>query len=918
MTRRRSHHDHRLALLVRDRRQLTSRLRAVANGERVPNLVSGHCDADEAPKLLFVYTGMGPQWWGMGRELLEQEAVFRQSLEECDAAFQQIAGWSLLAAMCADEADSRMAETAMAQPANFAIQVALTRLWASWGIAPTAVVGHSVGEIAAAHVAGALTLADALRVTYHRSRLQQTTAGQGAMLAAELSAADAEALLADHPHVSLAAINGPTSVTLAGDAAALQTIAYDLQARERFNRFLEVEVAYHSYQMDPLDDELRSSLANLQPQPTALPLYSTVTGQQIDGSTLDADYWWRNVRQPVQLAPAIQQIVRDEYRIFLEVGPHPVLAHSIQETLRSTGESGHLLASLRRQKPEQQQLMSTLAELYTLGARVDWAAVSPSGCFIKLPTYPWQRERYWQESPASRQDRLGRPGHPFLRLDQELPTPTWQVELNDYLFPYLQDHRVEDAVVFPAAGYVEAGLALHAKCLGDAACTLEEIHFNQLLAIDPDQVHMMQMSLDHTGGRCAIHSTVKRSVTADDENQQVDWTEHAVMHVLPTPVNARPSIDLAAIQARCQAEGSITELYAALSQGGLHYGPHFQTNQQIWRNQNEVLTRIAEPDQRADAEFVDGDYLLHPTVLDATFQALAAVIGDEQARGEQLYLPVGIKQLTFYATPGAECWAYGKVVNASGRIIESDILIFNAEGAVAVELRGVRYQAIARHKERARADWFYEFVWQPAPLPQPALNGEHDTVYVNGSHGASPHRNGQSAVHAPAPEETASTAGWLLFGGHDAVTTRVRQALHNRGIQSTLVCAGDAYQQEAADVKQIRPDQVADMRQLLADLGETPVSHIVYLWGPDDARNQVFENGGPLGAVSSATPMNAIIDATMPVVNLAQVLSAQESWDKVRLTIVTNGTPIPVLEFGYWAKEKRGQAKEQDRVGKNR
>ena len=889
MTRRRSHHDHRLALLVRDRQQLTRRLRAVANGERVPNLVSGHCDADEAPKLIFVYTGMGPQWWGMGQELMAREPVFHQSLVDCDAAFQQIAGWSLLDAMGASEAESRMAETAVAQPANFAIQVALTKLWAFWGIEPTAVVGHSVGEIAAAYVAGALSLEDALLVTHHRSCLQQTTAGQGTMLAAELSAADAEALLTTHEQVSLAAINSPMSVTLAGDANALQAIAAELQAKERFNRFLDVEVAYHSYQMDPLEDELRASLANLQPQATRIPLYSTVTAQQIDGSTLDADYWWQNVRQPVQLAPAIEQLVRDEYRVFLEVGPHPVLAHSIQETLHSTGESGHLLASLRRQKPEQQQLMTTLAELYTLGTRINWATVSPSGRLVKLPTYPWQRERYWQESPASRQDRLGRPGHPFLGLDQELPTPTWQVELNGYLFPYLQDHRVEEAVVFPAAGYVEAGLALHAKCLGEVACTLEEIHFNQLLSIDPAQVHVMQMSLDQTSGHCVIHSTVKRSVTADDENQQVDWTEHAVMHVLPTLVNGRPAIDLAAIQARFQAEGSVVALYAALRQGGLHYGPNFQTNQQIWRNQNEVLTRIAGPDNGSDEGFADGDYLLHPTVLDATFQAIAAIIGAEEQQADQLYLPIGIEQLHFYTPPGNRCWAYGKITSHSNRIIESHIVLFTEAGEVAVDLRGVRYQAIARHIERARADWFYEFSWQAAPLPQLNSDSAPEALHHNGVNGSTPTHNGKSP-HQPFPqlpeqEGMAAHAPWLVFGDHGSLTAQVRQALQAQGVQSTLVCPGNAYAHEAADLIQIRPGQLEEMCQLLDDLDETPFSTIVYLWDLGEDRDNLREDGSTTRPLPT---MTTILNETMPVVTLAQALAAHESSDKIRLHIVTN------------------------------
>ncbi|MEM7132773.1 MAG: type I polyketide synthase [Chloroflexota bacterium] len=913
MTRRRSHHDHRLALLVRNRQQLTNRLRAVANDERVPNLLTGRCNTEEAPSLLFVYTGMGPQWWGMGRELAEREPVFRQSLVDCNAAFQKIAGWSLLEAMSAPEETSRMAETAVAQPANFALQVALSALWASWGVKPTAVVGHSVGEIAAAYIAGALSLEDALLVTHHRSRLQQTTAGQGTMLAAELSAADAEALLAAHEQVSLAAINGPTSVTLAGDAKALQAIAAELQAQERFSRFLEVEVAYHSYQMDPLADELQASLAHIQPQSAAIPLYSTVTGQQIEGDTLNADYWWRNVRQPVQLAPVMQRIIRDDYRIFLEVGPHPVLGHSIRETLRAEGEKGRLLPSLRRQKPEQTQLLSTLAELYTLGAQVDWSTISPSGRFIKLPTYPWQRERYWQESPASRQDRLGQPGHPFLKLDQELPTPTWQVELNDYLFPYLQDHRVEDAVVFPAAGYVEAGLALHTKLFGESACTLEEVAFKQILAIDPAQVHMMQMSLDQASNRCTIYSTVKRPIMADDEKSEIEWTEHATMRVLPTPVNARPALDFTAIQARCQEEGSVTELYTALSQGGLHYGPHFQTNRQIWRNDNEVLTRIEGPDDASS----DGDYLLHPTVLDATFQAIAAIIGDQKRHADQLYLPVGMDQLTFYAPPidappfyappSKHCWAYGKVTRESGRIIESDIVIFNEDGEVAVDLRGVRYQAIARRQEAVRTDWFYEFSWKAAKLTPSEGEGRQEMPHLNGTNGSAPIQNG-SLVHQnlgdkPLNENTVEqksieeAAHWLIIGGRDPLTEQVRQSLHDRGVQSTLVCPGDVYSHEAADLIQIRPDQPEDMGQLLDDLGEMPFSDIVYLWSLGDNRNQVFDNGCPLGAVSSATPMTAILDETMPVVTLAQALATRESSDKIHLTIVSNGSQsVPANE----------------------
>ena len=610
-----------------------------------------------------------------------------------------------------DKKTSRMGETQVAQPANFALQVGLTALWEAWGINPDVVMGHSVGEIAAAYVSGALSLEDALLVVYHRSRLQQQVAGQGTMLAVGLSEQEANKLLAEYARVSLAAINSPSSVTLAGEAQVLQEIAAELEDTWIFNRFLDVEVAYHSYQMAPLENELRRSLADLQARESKMPLYSTVMGKQINGHELDAAYWWQNVRQPVQLARTIQTINDDDYQIFLEVGPHPVLAHSIKESLQAAGATGELLSSLRRKKPEVTHIMASLAQLYTLGFSVNWNHTTPKGSFISLPTYPWQKERYWQESEASRQDRLGRSEHPFLNRELNLPHPAWEVELNEHLIPYLNQHILQNTVVFPGAGYVEAGLALHQKIFDEEGCTLAEVEFHNLLALDEQKVQLLHLSVQPERNAGAVYSR--------SEGDEAAWTRHATCRLLPSPVNNPDLVDIQAIQTRCSEPLSTANVYQMFRRYGFDYGPYFETIKQGWCAPGEVLTKI-EPLRQVTN---DAPYLLHPTILDGAFQAIIVIVEEEKRRHSAQpadftpFVPVSIEKLMFYASPRAdgEVWAHFKATDFKQNRVEADILLFDENGQVLVEVRGFCCQAIPQQKKASAVPWFYDFNWHLAP-----------------------------------------------------------------------------------------------------------------------------------------------------------------------------------------------------------
>jgi acyl transferase domain-containing protein/acyl carrier protein len=393
----RGQHEHGLGLTGRSRAELAGKLEAFARGEMVPGAVSGRRPRGDRGKLVFVFAGQGPQWPGMGRQLLADEPVFRQAFERCDDLLLPYLGDSLLRRM---EREGALDHTEVAQPALFALEVALAALWRSWGIVPDAVVGHSVGEIAAAWAAGILSLEEAARVAALRGRAMEPARGRGAMAAVELSEDEARAALGDTPEerLCIAAVNGPAAVTVAGDPAALDDFLARLAAQGATARRLRVEYAFHSPQMEPCDREVEEALADLRPRPALIPMASTVTGALVEGPELDGSYWRRNVRQPVRFADAVGVLAR--HASFLEVGPHPVLSAAVSQGLEAHGREAVLLASLRRGRDERETTQEALAGLWVLGHPVDWSAVFPDGGRpVRLPTYPFQRQRYWFEVP---------------------------------------------------------------------------------------------------------------------------------------------------------------------------------------------------------------------------------------------------------------------------------------------------------------------------------------------------------------------------------------------------------------------------------------------------------------------------------------------------------------------------------------
>ncbi len=421
---RRSHHEHRLAVVGRSREEVAGRLEAFARGEMPPGLTAGRAGRGERGGLVFAFSGQGPQWSGMGRQLLAAEPVFRDAIERCDAALRPWLGGSLQERL--ETEPDALERTELAQPALFALQVGLTEVWRSWGVTPDAVVGHSVGEVAAAWAAGVLSLEEAARVAAVRGRAMEGARGKGGMVAVEMTEDEARALLADlGSPLEVAAVNGPASIVLAGAFEDLAMMLEELARRGAAGRRLRVNYAFHTVQMEPFDAEVEAELSDLRPRPTAVPLLSTVTGGAVEGPEMDGAYWRRNVRQPVRFAAAVASLAG--HGAFLEIGPHPVLSASISQGLESLTEFIMVLASLRRGRDERETLLEALGGLYVLGRPVDWRGVFPDGGRrVPLPTYPFQRQRYWFEAPS-------RPAAPAAPSLLPAPTPDFEALLADQL-----------------------------------------------------------------------------------------------------------------------------------------------------------------------------------------------------------------------------------------------------------------------------------------------------------------------------------------------------------------------------------------------------------------------------------------------------------------------------------------------------
>ncbi len=834
---RRSHFSNRLCVIGDSRGDLASRLADFAAGRTAPAIIAGEAAAGAGP--VFVFSGQGPQWRGMGRELLKTNTLFRKKIEECDELFREFGGWSLLEELSRSERSSRLQQTAIAQPAIFALQVALSELWQSWGVRPAAVVGHSVGEAAAAHVAGVLELREAARVIFIRGHCMDAASDAGRMLAAGLDENAAKEMAAKfNGQAAVAAINSPQSVTFSGEGDVLKTIARTLDHQGTFNRFLHVNYAFHSHHMDGVQKPLLRALGEVAASPPTLKIFSTVTGRAAGNGDFRADYWWHNVRQPVQFAQAISALVAEGHRYFLELSPHPVLAVSISETLARRSAPGKVFVSLRRKEPEVFSMLSNLAAMHTAGAAVDWSRFYPqANAETALPSYPWQREKYWRETAAMHAARMARPAHPLLMAQLRTAKPTWNTWLDLEMFPYLKEHRVQDHIVFPGAAYIEAALgaghALHSR----RAIEVEDMEFQKVLFLS-DNKEPMQLQTEYTPADGRLKFLSRASDT------EGEWTLNAAAKLRPLAASRPAPVNLQAVRKRMAVELTSAQIYAACEHSGYLFGPSFQGVDALWRRDGEALGRVRLPKQlRRGAK----NYVFHPAQLDSCFQtSLFAVPRSVISTGT--LLPAHIDRITVFAPATREMYCHSQVIAAGTHATASNFQVTDASGNVLMEIQGFRAQAV-RGMSSSRANnpdnWLYENTWIPKPL---------------------------------GTGKRLARGTWVLCADHSGVALELAGLLKKRGVRPVLVFAGDKLQRLGADSFELcaaSPDWPRLLSQINATNGHS-LAGIVHLWALD---------GAEPASLDSAALRRAEIAGCHSLMQLAQVLAPEHA--ALKLWMVT-------------------------------
>ncbi|ANI40103.1 type I polyketide synthase [Mycolicibacterium vaccae] len=675
----RSRHQTIATVCARTHAEAVTGLRALADGRPAPG-VAGARDAKVGPGTVFLYSGQGAQWAGMGKALLAEEPAFAAAVDELEPAFLDKVGFSLRQTL---EAGEPVVGIDRIQPVLVGMQLALTELWRSYGVEPDAVIGHSMGETTAAVVAGVLTPAEGLDVIATRTRLMKRLSGQGAMALLELDAQATEKLIADRPDVTVAVYASPKQSVIAGPPDQVDELVAMVDAQGKLARRVEVDVASHHPTIDPVLPELREALAYLAPAAPKIPLISTVAYAG-DAPMYSADYWAANLRNPVRFSQAVHE-AGAEHSNFIEISPHPLLAHAISDTLaaQSTNRRYHVGATVNRDQPE------TLAFHAQLSAVRPPAVKEPedaSGRLVSAPPTAWQHASFWMADRSAAQGFSG--AHPLLGLHVELPSGNghvWQSDVGLQAHPWLADHIVHGLPVMPGAGFAEIALAAGAEALGLPATGVEvSVEVEQMLPLDEHTKLTTQLTRDEDGTlRVEIHS----------RSDAGSWTRHATGTVRAAEDTAAPA------KVVPTADGtpvSPSEFYTALRRTGAHHAHAFAALTRIVRSSGTADTEIVLPDEATPHRGIT----LHPVLLDAALQGLAAAMTDETLADstDVTYLPVGFGSLRVFGAPGrrAKCRAeLVSVVEDSGDAV-GRVTLTDDTGAVLARVDDVHLKRIQR------------------------------------------------------------------------------------------------------------------------------------------------------------------------------------------------------------------------------
>jgi acyl transferase domain-containing protein/acyl carrier protein len=918
----RAHLAQRAAIIAPDRDRLREKLRAIASGQRSDDVIAGVVKGQRPPGIVFLFTGQGSQYVGMGRELYETEPVFRATLDRCDEILRPYLGQSLLSILypTGDQPLTAIDQTAVTQPILFAVEYALAELWKSWGVQPAVVMGHSVGEYVAACVAGVFSLEDGLKLMAERGRLMQSlppTGEMAAVFAGEARVAEIIRPYADR--VSIAAINWPDSVVISGEKHAVQAVLETLRASGIRSRALAISVAGHSPLMEPIMAEFERVAASVHYAEPHLDLVSGMTGEIAGSEVTSAVYWRRHLREPVRFADSITRLHQQGYELFVEIGPAPSLIGMAQRAVPEG--AGVWLPSLRPGTPDYRQMLTTLATLYTRGVAVDWAGFDRDYAYqrVPLPTYPFERQRYWFDQNTAgvgRPNPIGLGGPTGLDrrapplIGQRVTSPVirevvFETRLNAHWPAFLDHHRIFGLVVLPSPAYIELASSSAAKAFNVPAVAIEDFTIHEALVLPEDGTRVIQLVLHPAQNDVAAFEVFSR-----DERSDV-WTQHAKGMVNLKNTDVVPtSLPLEEVRARCTEEISGEAYYDRVRDLGLEFGANFRGITQLWRRDGEALGLIQLPD---DLLAEANAYRFHPALLDACFHVLGAPL--PPSAEPSTYLLIGLDRFVQYRAPTARLWNHTTLRGAVGETFTGDIQLFDDEGRLVAEAQGLHLKRATRaalhralHKS-SRDEWLYEVQWQPRELSVSMSVAHGDVqsivqiaVRVQPSLAALSKQYGLSVYHDLRPELDALTSAYVIAAlrqlGWEPGTGLAADALaaqlgiakqHRRLFERLLSMSRERQAVPEVDPQTLQAQLTARYPQAAAELGV--LQHCGpqlagVLRGEVDPLHLLF----PAGSLALTEQLYRTAPFAQAYNTLAQQVIAAAQRDRM--------TPIRVLEIG--------------------
>jgi myxalamid-type polyketide synthase MxaB len=843
---RRSQFNYRLAVVTRTREQLRSQLMAFVEGQEATGLVSGQVTSNDG-KVAFLFTGQGSQYVEMGREFYQTQPIFRAALDRCAEILDAYLDTPLLQVIFAKQENfaSQLNETVYTQPALFALEYALYKLWEFWGIKPTAVMGHSVGEYVAACVAGVFSLEDGLKLIAARGRLMQALPHNGAMVAVFASEeVVSEVIQPYREKVAIAAINGSKNIVISGKNKTLAKIVTELNERGIETKPLNVSHAFHSPLMEPILADFKKVARKVTYSLPEIELISNLTGESIREEIATPQYWCRHIRQPVLFAQGMKAIAQKGYRVFLEIGAKPILLGMGRSVLENSDRCLWLPSS-RQNHSDWQQFFQSLSELYIKGIQVNWTNYYPFlGKIVHLPTYPFQRQRFWWD--GDRNDKLLEINpqcptnfHPLLGERMHLAGAKeirFQSQVSQDFPIYLKDHCVGDRPVFPATAYLEIALAAGNK-IAQNPPNLQVTNFAivQPLILLKEEVKLVQIVLVPEK-QASYHFQIFSSASAQD-NSESFFVLHASGEIeLGEAQTQGDRLDLKALQQEFQENSLVvSDYYQELKTKGLNYGLNFQGIKQFWQKQGQVFGKIQLPEALIESANI---YQLHPVLLDSCLQLLGAALGE---RDRNAYLPIGLESLQVYQNPKSCLWSRVTLPSKRPDIptqqrLKANVELLDETGNLIANIQGLSLQYVS-HQSLAKLvleknkeeqpdleSWLYEVVWQ-------AKNNNSDRQTKN--------------------------KHWLIFADREGFGEKLVNLLEEKGDRTTLCYIDLFIATEKNDYSDLTKLEI--FQQLFAQIND--LDGIIYLWSLEATKNledaQILGCGGVLNIVRAITEMRS-------------------------------------------------------------